>query len=304
MYLDSYTLSLIPFMTMPTIQVKNLKKHFGKTKAVDGISFDINKGEIMGFLGPNGAGKTTTIRCLMDFLRPDSGSIEILGLDAQGDSEELKNDIGFLSGEVKFYDNWTGREHIDFIKRIRNSKIDEQDLISKLDFDPSKRARNLSTGNKQKLGLILALMHKPKVLILDEPTTGLDPLLQDAIYDILKAEAKDGATIFFSSHNLAEVERICDRVLILRKGKIVDKESIAELKVKRMYTVYVYFEDEIPRKQLETNGMKIAKDLGDGVVLNVTGDIRPLLRKLDDFKIKDLEITHSNLEDIFLKFYK
>jgi len=286
------------------ISVKKLKKYFGKTKAVDGISFEVKQGEIMGFLGPNGAGKTTTIRCLMDFLRPDEGSINILDLDAQDDSEELKNDIGFLSGEVKFYNNWTGREHIDFIKQIRNSKIDEQDLIAKLDFDPSKRAKNLSTGNKQKLGLILALMHKPKVLILDEPTTGLDPLLQDVIYDVLKAEAKNGSTVFFSSHNLAEVERICDRVLILRKGKIVDTERIAELKKKRMYTVYVYFEGKIPRKQIETNGLKITKDLGDGVVLNVTGDIRPLLRKLDDYKIKDLEITHSKLEDVFLEFYK
>lgn len=290
---------------MSTISVKNLKKYFGKTKAVDGISFEVKKGEIMGFLGPNGAGKTTTIRCLMDFLRPDSGSIEILGLDAQDDSEQLKNDIGFLSGEVKFYENWTGREHINFIKQIRASKIDEQDLIAKLDFDPSKRAKNLSTGNKQKLGLILALMHKPKVLILDEPTTGLDPLLQDVIYDIFKAETKNGTTIFMSSHNLAEVERICDWVLILRQGKIVGKENVSDLKKKRMYKVYVYFEGPLPsRTKILSEGIAITKDLGDGLVLNVKGDIRPLLRKLDDFKIKDLEITHSKLEDIFIEFYK
>ncbi len=289
---------------MPVIEVKNLKKYFGKTKAVDGISFHVDEGEILGFLGPNGAGKTTTIRCMMDFLRYDEGKVKILKKDSHDDSEDLKKDIGYLSGEVDLYENWSGKEHIDLMKSMRVGNIDESELISKLDFDPSKSFKNLSSGNKQKLGLILALIHRPKVLILDEPTTGLDPLLQDVIYDTLKDEAKKGTTIFFSSHNLSEVERLCDRVIILRKGKVVDEESISDLKKKRLYNVYVYFEEDVSEKKLESNGIKITKDLGDGYLLTVKGDIKSLIRQLDKFKIKDIEITHSQLEDVFLEFYK
>lgn len=291
-------------MKKSIIKVNNLKKYFGKTKAVDGITFEIQKGEIIGFLGPNGAGKTTTIRCMMDFLYPDEGDIKILGLDTHSDSERLKNDIGFLSEGFKLYKDWTGQDHINLIKKIRCSKIDEKELIDRLDFDPRKIVKNLSSGNKQKLGLILALMHDPKVLILDEPTVGLDPLLQDVIYDILKSKAKKGVTIFMSSHNLAEVERICDRVLIIKKGKIAATESMTELKKKRIYTVYIYFEEAIAKDKLIGNGVELTKDFGDGLMLSVKGDIRPLLRKLDDFEIKDIEITHSNLENVFLEYYK
>jgi len=288
---------------MKTIVVKNFKKHFGKTKAVDGISFDVKKGEIMGFLGPNGAGKTTTIRCMMDFIRPDGGTIEILGQDAKEKSAELKEEIGFLSGEVHLYKNWTGQDHINLIRKIREKKFDENGLIEQIDFNPHKKIKNLSSGNKQKLGLLLALMHKPKILILDEPTTGLDPLLQNTIYDILKEEASKGKTIFMSSHNLAEVERICDRVCIIKDGKIVATESVPNLKRKRLYTVKVYFEGKVPSKELSSNGVEISRELSDGLILSVKGDIRPVLRKLDDYKIKDIEITHSNLEDLFLKYY-
>ncbi len=219
---------------MSVIQIDNLKKYFGQTKAVDGISFEVKKGEIFGFLGPNGAGKTTTIRCMMDFLRPDEGTIEILGLDAQTDSPKLKGDIGFLSEEVNLYHNWTGQEHINLVKKIRGGGIDESDLIAKLDFNPQKKVKKLSLGNKQKLGLILALMHQPKILILDEPTTGLDPLLQQTIYEILQSEAQKGNTIFMSSHNLFEVERLCDRVCIIKNGKIVAIESIPEERRKKL----------------------------------------------------------------------
>lgn len=234
--------------TETVIKIEGLKKYFGKVKAVDGISFDVNKGEIFGFLGPNGAGKTTAIRCMMDFLRPDKGKITILGQDAQKDSTKLKEQIGFLAGEVHLYNNWTGQEHINFIAKIRGSDDFAKELINKLDFDPTKKAKNLSSGNKQKLALILALMHQPQVLILDEPTLGLDPLLQNTIYEILQSQVQKGTTIFMSSHNLREVERICDRVCIVRQGKVAAIESISNL--------------------------------------------------------KDLEITHTSLEEVFLEYYK
>lgn len=289
---------------MVPIRVKHLKKFFGKVRAVDKISFDVKKGEIMGFLGPNGAGKTTTIRCMMDFLRPDSGSIKILGKDVQKYSDILKEDIGFLSGEMHLYENWTGQEHIDLVRAIRKEKTFESDLIDRLEYDPTKKIKNLSTGNKQKLGLILALMHKPKILILDEPTTGLDPLLQDVIYDTLQEYAKEGSSIFMSSHNLAEVERMCNRALIIKKGKIQSVAKISELRSMKLYSVHVYFEQRVQREEIETNGIHVAKDFGDGYLLNVKGDIGPLLKMVNKYKVKDIEIKHSTLEDVFLEFYK
>jgi len=291
---------------MCAIHVKNLKKYFGETRAVDGISFEIKEGEIFGYLGPNGAGKTTTIRCMMDFLRPDEGMIEILGLDAQTQSARLKQEIGFLSEEDNLYQDWTGQEHINLIKRIRGGKTCESELITKLDFDPNKKVKTLSSGNKQKLGLILALMHQPKVLILDEPTKGLDPLLQHTVHEILQTEVKERNTsIFMSSHNLSEVEKTCDRVCVLKAGKVVAIESISNIKKKKLYTIYIYFDGEIPeRKKLATLGVEIIKELSNGLVLSVRGEIKPVLAKLSKLNLKDLEITHASLEEVFMEFYK
>jgi ABC-2 type transport system ATP-binding protein len=287
-----------------TIRVKDLRKHFGKTRAVDGISFEVNKGEIFGYLGPNGAGKTTTIRCMMDLLRPDSGTIKIFGLDSCKDSSKLKSKIGFLPGEVNLYESWTGREHINLLEKIRgNSRFDDT-LVAKLDFDPSPKVKNLSTGNKKKLALILALMHRPELLILDEPTTGLDPLLRNTIHEVLKNEAKRGKTVFMSSHDLSEVEKICDRICIIKEGKIVDTESVAGIKKKRLYTIHVYFKGKVPKEKLSKDGVEVTKEFSDGLVLTVKGDVTPIISKLSKYSLKDLEITHASLEEVFMEFYR
>lgn len=290
---------------MNAISVKNLKKYFGKTKAVDGISFDVAEGEIVGFLGPNGAGKTTAIRCMMDFIRPTEGKIEILGLDAQKNSTELKKDLGHLSSESILYNSWTGQEHINFLENIRGVSRFDEELIDNLKFDPSKKVKALSTGNRRKLGLILALMHQPKLLILDEPTVGLDPMLQNYIYEILRAQTAKGHTVFMSSHNLAEVEKICDRVVVLREGRVVTVETISDLRAKKIYTIYAYFEGSVPKKELVTDGAHLIKEFSDGLALKVKGDIKPLLVKLSSFKnLKDVEISHASLEEVFMEFYK
>lgn len=289
---------------MSVIVVENLKKYFGQTKAVDGVSFEVNQGEILGFLGPNGAGKTTTIRCLMGFTKPTTGKITILGRDAATESEGLKTDIGYLSSESTLYDSWTGREHIQFLEKIRGkSQLDEK-LITDLRFDPGKKVKNLSTGNHRKLALILALMHQPKILILDEPTVGLDPLLQNYIYDILKKHAAKGNTVFMSSHNLPEVQKICDRVVVLKEGKVSAVEKVSEFRAKQIYTVYAYFDGAVPTKDLAASGT-IIEEFTAGLALNVKGDIKPLLVKLSKYKnLKDVDISHANLEEIFLEFYK
>jgi len=288
---------------MSAIQVQNLKKYFGKTHAVDDVSFSVEKGEIFGFLGPNGAGKTTTIRCLMNFLKPTDGEIKIFGADAQKNSTEIKNKIGFLSGDVRLYDGWTGGDHIKFLERLRGRKSVAAELIPKLNFNPKLKFKALSSGNQQKLGLILSLMFEPELMIMDEPTLGLDPLLQNTIYEILESLREKGTTIFMSSHNLAEVDRICDRVGIIKEGKIVATESIISLKEKRMHVVKVYFNGEFNKEDFNFDGVEIHQELNNGLLIGAKGDISPLIRKLANYSLKELEITHASLEEIFLEFY-
>ena len=289
---------------MAVIEVQNLKKYFGKTRAVDDISFVIDKGEIFGFLGPNGAGKTTTIRCMMNFIKPTGGKINILQKDAQKDSEELKSKIGFLPGNVRLYDNWTGADHIKFLERINCRSNLVQELIEKLNFNPRIKVKNLSTGNKQKLGLILALMGDPELLILDEPTVGLDPLLQNQIYLILEELQKKGTTIFMSSHNLSEVERLCNRVGIIKDGKLAALESIGNLKSKRMHVIEIHFEGAVNVNEFIFDGVEVAQTLHDGLILNVKGDINSVVKKIANLQIKDLSISHATLEEVFLEFYR
>lgn len=286
------------------IEVKSLKKYFGKTKAVDDISFDVKGGEIFGFLGPNGAGKTTTIRCMMDFIRPTSGSISILAKDAQKDSVGLKKKIGYLSGDVKLYEKWTGKDHIKFIENIRGKSKIVGELIKKLNYDPSRKVKQLSSGNNQKLGLILALMGEPEVLIMDEPTLGLDPLLQNTIYEILEDLRNKGSTIFMSSHNLPEVEKVCDRAGIIKEGKLVAIENIEDLGEKRLRRVEVRFDDKFDKKDFKFDGVEEIEEAPDGLILTVRGDINPVIQKIAQHKLHDLEISHATLEDIFLEFYE
>lgn len=285
------------------IEVKNLKKYFRKTKAVDDISFEVKKGEIFGFLGPNGAGKTTTIRCMMDFIRPTEGSISIFGKDSHKDSVALKQKIGYLSSETRLYDKWTGWEHIKFVEKIKGESKILNTLIKKFNFNPKVKFKHLSSGNRQKLGLILTLMAKPEVLIMDEPTLGLDPLLQNTVYEILEETKNKGTTIFMSSHNLPEVERVCDRAGIIKEGKLVGIETIEELGEKRLRRIEVRFKDKYSQSEFRVNGVENIEEISDGLILTVRGDINPILQKIAKHRLHDLEISHATLEDVFLEFY-
>ncbi len=289
---------------MSVIEVKDFKKYYGKVKAVDGINFNVEKGEIFGFLGPNGAGKTTTIRTMMDFMRPTAGSISILGLDSANDSVRLKEKIGYLSGYVRLYDKWTGREHIDFVCQTNGKKDIADELIERLNFDPKIKSKNLSSGNRQKLGIIMAFMLEPEVLILDEPTTGLDPLLQNTVYGLLHEVTRRGATVFVSSHNLAEVDKMCDRVGIIKNGKMVAIESVQSLKDKRLHRAEVYFESNFNDNDFRAEGISIVKKVDHGLVLNITGDVNPLIKTLSKYPLKSLLIEHASLDEIFLEFYE
>lgn len=286
------------------VSVRELKKYYGKLRAVDGINFDVKKGEILGFLGPNGAGKSTTIRCLMGFNKPTAGVAEVLGGSLFSDNGKLKSQVGYLPGNVKLYDNWTGWDHIRFFENVRGKSANVYDLVKRFDFNPAPRFRHLSSGNKQKLGLILALMNNPKVLILDEPTVGLDPLLQNTIYDVLLEYRGNGTTILISSHNLPEVERLCDRVAIIKEGKLVAVENIKDLGEKKLHKIEIRFKDKYTKEEFEMKGVDKVEEISDGLVLTVSGDINSVLAKLTKHKVLDIEITHASLEDVFLKFYE
>ena len=291
--------------TVNAIEIKDLKKHFGKVKAVDGLSFEVNQGEIFGFLGPNGAGKTTTIRCMMNFIRPNKGSLNILGKDAQINSVELKNIIGYLTPDQRLYDNLTGKDHIKIIESIRGHCPKAKVLAKRLDANLDARIKTLSTGNKQKISLILALMHDPDLVILDEPTTGLDPLLQNTIYEIL-VEMKDrGKTIFMSSHNLAEVEKICERAAIIKNGKLIATENIKELHEKRMYLVSARFNNPINVNPVQILENCEAVSVSESEIsIKIKGDLNKLIKILSDNNIHDLTIEHAGLDEIFMEFYK
>jgi ABC-2 type transport system ATP-binding protein len=285
------------------IKIKNLTKYYGKSRGVEDLTFEVNEGEIFGFLGPNGAGKTTTISCIMDFIRPTSGSINVLGMDSTRDSVNIKKRVGFLAGDVSLYEKMSGKEHLKYIESFRGKSPIVKELIKKFEFNPNVKVKNLSKGNKQKLALILALMHKPKILIMDEPTSGLDPLLQNEVYKILENMRKDGSTIFFSSHIISEVERIADRVGIIRNGKLSNIETIEDLSKKKIRNIEIRLNGQYDISDFKVDGVKSIEKINGGISLKFAGDINPLIRKLSSYDVGDIEISHASLEDIFLEFY-
>lgn len=289
---------------MHTIVIKNLQKFYGRTRAVDDVSLTVDRGEIFGFLGPNGAGKTTTIRCMMNFIRPNAGSISILGKDAQKDSIELKKQIGYLPSESQLYEGWNGWDHIRFSEGLNGASEIVNDLIGKLAYNPKLKVKTLSSGNKKKLGLILALMHRPALLILDEPTSGLDPILQNTFYKTLIELQGRGTTVFMSSHNLPEVEQVCSRVGVIKNGKMAASESIASLRSKRIYKVTILFNEKVNQQSFKTKNILIDNSFDNSLVLQVKGDINPLLAQISKHKVKDIQIEPASLENIFLEFYR
>ncbi|NTW62371.1 ABC transporter ATP-binding protein, partial [Candidatus Saccharibacteria bacterium] len=241
---------------------------------------------------------------MMGFNKPTGGEVSIFGYDMSKDSSSAKKHIGYLPGNMKLYDKWTGWDHIRFFEGVRGKSKNVNDLIKRLNFDPTAKFRHLSSGNKQKLGLILALMNSPKLLIMDEPTVGLDPLLQNEIYKILLEMRKQGTTILISSHNLPEVEKLCDRVAIIKSGKIVATEQISELVKKKLHKVEVRFADKVKPGDFDIRGVEKVDEITGGLVLTISGDLNPLIAELSKYKVIDLELSHASLEDIFLKYYE
>lgn len=292
---------------MHAITTTGLTKHYGPIRALDALDITVREGEIFGFLGPNGAGKSTTIRLLLGFLRPTSGEGRVLGLDSVRDSVAIRARIGYLPGGVALYDSLTGEEILDYLGELSGRPpVRRAELCDRLELSPQtlrRLVRDYSRGMRQKIGIVQALQHEPELAILDEPSEGLDPLMQRAFYDILDVLKNEGRTIFFSSHVLSEVERVCDRVAIVRRGRLVAVEEIAALLARRMRKVDMRLAGTPPRLEDVPGVLNIM--IADGrLTCQVEGDIRPFLAAIVDAPIVDLTIEPAHLEDAFLELYK
>ncbi|HKQ48780.1 MAG TPA: ABC transporter ATP-binding protein [Phycisphaerae bacterium] len=291
---------------MFAIETVGLTKHYGDVQALAGVDLRVPAGSIFGFLGPNGAGKTTAMRILVGLLRASGGQATVLGRDVWRESTAIRRDVGYLPGDVRLYEWMTGRRFAAWCDAMRGDggwgEIDR--LARRLDLNLDRRIRNYSRGMKQKLGLIASLAHRPKLLILDEPTTALDPLVQQTLYDELRSAASKGRTVLFSSHTLSEVELLCDRVAIIRAGRIIADSSIADLRARAVRRVELRMTDDELRKAVFPKDW-IDGSSRDGAVLGSwRGPVDGLLAWLGSLKLQDVAIGAPDLEDLFAAYYR
>ncbi len=290
----------------PVFVIDNLYKSYGKVQAVKGISIRVEQGEIFGFLGPNGAGKTTTIRCMLDVIRPTSGTLRVMGLDAQRDKMELHQHIGYLPGDVRLPGQMTGKQVINYFSRLQGREpVLLDDLIARFSVEMKRPLKGYSKGMRQKIGIVLAFMCDPDVLILDEPTSGLDPLLQRTFNEFLLEEQARGKTIFMSSHIMSDVERVCGRVAVIRQGEIVTIEEVEKLRQKAGQRVTAEFGDAVSTEELaRIPGVSMVTSNSHGYHFNIGGSMDALIKALSRHEVLRLQAEEAPLEEVFLKFYE
>jgi len=294
----------------PAISIRGLTKRFGPLTALNDLTLDIHQGESFGFLGLNGAGKTTAIRLLLDLLRPTSGKASIFGYDCWSEGLDARARIGYLPGELGLYLDLTGLETLDFLAGLNRQPVDKQyrqELCDRLELSRSdlrRRLRQYSTGMKRKLGIIQAFQANPPLLILDEPTEGLDPLMQETFYGLLVDAKRGGATVFMSSHVLTEVERVCDRIALLRKGEMVLLSSVRESRRLAPRRVRVLFSEDVTALPELPPGHQLTEKTPRLWRLAVAGPLGPLLALLEGLPVEDMEIEEARLEDVVMSYYR
>lgn len=291
---------------MSIIEINGLTKDYGDHKGNFDLTFSVEEGEVFGYLGPNGAGKTTTIRHLMGFLTPDKGQTHILGMDCRSSSSDIMKQLGYLPGEIAFFDGMNGRDFLSFMTEMRHTTDTSlrDRLVDLFELDTRGKIRKMSKGMKQKLGIVCAFMHDPKVLILDEPTSGLDPLMQKTFADLIHEEKSKGKTILMSSHSFEEIERTCDRVGIIRQGELVAIENMHDLKQMRRKIYIVTFNNSAAASQFsELSGFDIINLNDNTVKLSILGNVTEFIMALHDYTVLDLSTENSSLEDIFMHYY-
>lgn len=290
---------------MNVIEIKKLTKNYGKNRGIQDVNISVKEGEIFGFIGPNGAGKSTTIKTILNFIYPTSGHGTILGMDIVKESEKIKEYIGYVPSEVRYYDDIKVKDIIKYSQSFypKVNKEDVENIFNDLELDMNKKMGELSLGNKKKVSIAQALIHNPKLLILDEPTNGLDPLMQKKLFNILIKEKEKGNTVFLSSHNLVEVQNLCDRVAVIKEGKIVDIIEIEKAANKLTLKVTLISSD-INEESILNLGGKILTKEENSYTFVYSKDIDSLIKEISNYKIDELLIEKENLEDAFLNYYE
>ena len=289
------------------IETRELTKTFGQTIAVERLDLRVEPGQVFGFLGPNGAGKTTTIRMLLDLQHPSAGSACVLGLDSRRDSVAIHERCGYLPGELELYPRMTGRRLLDWFAHARGGVEARfrDELVERFDVTLDRRIQELSKGNRQKLGIVLAFMHRPELLVLDEPTSGLDPLMQDEFHRLLRETTAEGRTVFLSSHELDEVQRVADRVAIIRQGRLVVSDTVKRLRAQAPQTMELRFRTPVAPAVFESlDGVQHVIVEHDRVTLHAAGELAPLLRVIADHDPVDVVARHADLDELFLTYYR
>jgi len=289
------------------IAATGLSKDYGSGRGVFELDLEVGRGEVFGFLGPNGAGKSTTMRLLLDLITPTSGSARVLGLDTRTQSLEIRRRVGFLPGDLALYPKLTGRAVLDYLAELRGG-VDRRvrdSLVDRFDADLERPIRQLSTGNRQKLGLIQAFMHEPELFILDEPISGLDPLVQQSFHALLREVSADGRTVFLSSHTLSEVERVTQRLAILRRGRLVVVDSLENLRKVAVQRLEIEFgEDVDPAMFRALAGVKEVEENGRTVTVGFEGSADAVIKAAAAHEVRAIRPRENDLEDIFLRYYR
>ena len=295
-------------MREQAIVLNQLTKHYGTHRGINDLSFSVNEGEFFGFIGPNGAGKSTTIRTLMGLIHPSGGNASIFGLDCQTKASVIARDVGYLPSENSYYENMKVRELLQYTADLYGMDCETKmyELSERLNLDLTRKIEDLSLGNKKKVGIVSAIMTSPKLIIMDEPTSGLDPLIQQAFYDILKEENSRGATVFFSSHVLSEVQKLCDRVAILKEGQLIGIQSIKELRESGYKKVTLSAKEAIPRDFFNLSGIANYAETADktSVSFMYNGNITAIIDKLHLLHLDDVLLEEPSLEEIFMHYYE
>lgn len=287
------------------IETKNLTKSYGKARGIIDVNLTVNEGEIFGFIGPNGAGKSTTIRTLLSLIFKTSGEAKIFGLDCEKDKVKILSEVGYLPSEVFYYDNMRAIDLLNysasFYKKDCSLKIKE--LAGVLELDLSRKIEDMSLGNKKKVGIIQGLLHSPKLIILDEPTSGLDPLMQKTFFDLIKAENQKGVTVLFSSHILSEVQRICDRVAIIKEGRIINTQKISELQQNSYKKVLFMVRNAVKLGNFSVAGASNIQVQDNSVSFIFKGDCNLLLSEIGKYPLTNVDIAEPSLDEIFMHYY-
>jgi beta-exotoxin I transport system ATP-binding protein len=289
------------------VSARKLTKSFGRRRGVIDVDLNVRSGEVFGFLGPNGAGKSTTIRLLLGLYRPTSGDVAVLGRDPLVDGIAMRAQVGYLPGELALFPRLTGREHLEWFSRARamRSTAYRDKLVERFAAELDRPVHALSKGNRQKIGIVLAFMHRPELLVLDEPTSGLDPLLQEEFARLLRETVADGRTVFLSSHELDEVQRVADRVAIIKEGVIVVTDSVEKLRRNAPRTVEFTFERVVdPAAFSHVDGVRLVEHVDHRIRLAISGAIGPLLRVAADLEPVDMTARAADLEELFLTYYR